>query len=371
MASGSACRDMGARHDDVPTLPIEAFDPAHVRPWVYHNRSVSGLDDASLDDLANSIRRDGQQQLGLARRLPDGDTHQVEAIFGVRRLEACRRAGAPWRAQVQAADFPDERCAALMHSENEWTMGVSPLENAVQWKAMLEAGVFSTQQALANALGVHRATVSRAVRGAEALLGEAWLRRLVEPVLREINVRTMHRMTDALAETGRAALARERASALRPGTLSGSSLYNALFGSTGPSGRETLYVDHATDSGRRVVRARVERRPNGGWLVDVRTPQTSADEMAMLAEHVEALLNRYAASASSVRLGRKLVEMLRPHEAQAAHREWLEGCVWTAARASGLTWDRWRCAAAAEVLRAQPEGWERAVVAAIGTADGE
>ena len=74
-------------------LPFESFDPAHVRPWRFHNRAGSGMDDAALDALAASIQRDGQQQLGLARRLPAGDTHAVEAIFGVRRLEAGRRAG--------------------------------------------------------------------------------------------------------------------------------------------------------------------------------------------------------------------------------------------------------------------------------------
>ena len=75
--------------------------------------------------------------MGLARRLPVGDTHAVEAIFGVRRLEACRRAGVPWRAEVRDGSFSDEQCASLMHSENEWTRDVSPLENASQWKAML------------------------------------------------------------------------------------------------------------------------------------------------------------------------------------------------------------------------------------------
>ena len=46
-----------------------------------------------------------------------------------------------WRAEVRDASFSDAQCAALMHGENEWTAGVSPLENAVQWKAMVDAGV--------------------------------------------------------------------------------------------------------------------------------------------------------------------------------------------------------------------------------------
>ena len=171
-------------------LHLEAFEPSQVRPWRFHNRRGSGMDDGSLNDLASSIARDGQQQLGLARRLSPGDTHAVEAIFGVRRLEACRRAGVPWRAEVREASFSDAQCAALMHGENEWTEGVSPLENAAQWKAMLDATVFASQSALAADLGCHRGTVSRAVRTATALLDERWIERLVRPVMHEFTGRS-------------------------------------------------------------------------------------------------------------------------------------------------------------------------------------
>ena len=157
----------------IEVVHVEAFEPSDVRPWRFHNRAWSGMDDASLDALAASIRRDGQQQLGLARRLPPGDAHKVEVIFGMRRLEACRRAGVAWRAEVREAAFADSQCAALMHGENEWTVGVSYLENALQWKAMLEAGVFESQSALAEELGCHRARVSRALKTASVLFGES------------------------------------------------------------------------------------------------------------------------------------------------------------------------------------------------------
>ena len=170
-------------------LATEAFDPSSVRPWRFHNRAGSGMDDVSLDALAASIRRDGQQQLGLARRLQPGDTHAVEAIFGVRRLEACRRAGVPWRAQVHEASFSDAQCAALMHGENAWTENVSPLENALQWKAMLDAGVFVNQSALAVDLGCSRNTVSRGIRTVTALFAEEWLARLVQPVMHQFTGR--------------------------------------------------------------------------------------------------------------------------------------------------------------------------------------
>ncbi len=347
------------------TLQIEAFEPADVRPWSYHNRSDTGLDDASLDDLANSIRRDGQQQLGLARRLPPGDTHLVEAIYGVRRLEACRRAETLWRAEVRDESLTDAQCAALMHSENEWSEGVSPLENAVQWKALLDARVFKNQSALANALGLHRGRVSRAVRAATVLLGERWISRLVRPVMHQFTGRSADRLVEALADEEKRSMARERARAIATGSLSANQIYDALFGERDTS-RETVYVRRGKSAGRGVVAARIERGAGGGWSVLVRPHEQSPVEMAELAEQVEAVLATETAPAGGVRLGRRLVSLLSPEDAQNADQSWLEGCVWATAQASGLGWDRWRCMAVAEALRSQRGGWEQSVVRAIG-----
>ena len=349
---------------------IEAFDPAQVRPWRYHNRSSTGMDDASLDDLANSIRRDGQQQPGLARRLPPGDTHLVEAIFGVRRLEACRRADTLWRAEIREDSLSDARCAALMHSENEWTEGVSPLENAVQWKAMIDAGVFQNQSALAAALGCHRGTVSRAVRAATVLLGERWIERLVRPVMHDFTGRSADRLAEALADGERAALARERSRGIVPESLSANQIYDALFGEQ-EADRETLFLRRGRSDGRSVVGAKIERDAVGGWSVQFRPHEQSSAEMAELAERVEALLAEETAPAGGVRLGRRLTLLLTPDEARDAERSWLEGCIWAAAQASGLDWDRWRCMAVAEDLHSQRGGWEHAVVHAIGGSDAD
>ena len=366
----SAENETGAGPADQPTLTsetvqIKAFDPADVRPWAYHNRTDTGMDDASLDDLANSIRRDGQQQLGLARRLPAGDTHLVEAIYGVRRLEACRRAQTPWRAEVRDESLPDAQCAALMHSENEWSEGVSPLENAVQWKAMLDAGIFKNQSALANALGCHRGRVSRAVRAATVLLGETWISRLVRPVMHQFTGRSADRLADALADEKRRAMARDRARAISTGALSAKQIYDALLGERETS-RETVYVRRGKHGGRGVVAARIERDASGGWSVLVRPHEQSPAEMAELAEQVEAVLATETAPAGGVRLGRRLVSLLSPEDAQNADQTWLEGCIWASAQASGLAWDRWRCMAVAEALRSQRGGWEQSVVRAIG-----
>lgn len=368
---------MAERYTDTPvpggtqtTLPVESFDPDQVRPWRYHNRAESGMDDVSLDALADSIRRDGQQQLGLARRLPPGEDQLVEAIFGVRRLAACRRAGVPWRAEVRNASFSDADCAALMHSENEWTEGISPLENAVQWKSMLDAGVFRNQSALAGALGCHRGTVSRAIRTASLLFGETWIDRLVRPVMHEFSVRSADRLAQALADPDARARASVRARDVVPGTLAAAQIYEALFGAREVR-RETVYVRRGNNTGRGPVTARIERDKSGGWSVNVRPHEQSPADMAELAEQVEALLAAQTASAAGVRLGRRIVARLTAEEAKHASQSWLEGWLHAAAQACGMEWDRWRCSSVAEALRTQRGGWERAVVRAIGGREGD
>ena len=351
---------------------VEAFDPSDVRPWRFHNRAGSGMDDESLAALAASIRRDGQQQLGLARRLPPGDGHKVEVIFGVRRLEACRRAGVQWRAEVREAAFSDSQCAALMHGENEWTEGVSYLENALQWKAMIDAGVFESQSALAEELGRHRARVSRALKTASVLFGEPWIERLVRPVMHEFAGRAADRLAEACANDARRAKAIARAERLDPDDVTADGLYKRIFAEPDrPERRIPVFVRRKGRAGSGVVAARIDRDEGGNWSVKVRAHEQSAAQQAELAEQVEAVLAAETEAAAGVRLGRRLAATLTPEDAKESDRAWLEGCVWSAARASGLEWDRWRCAAVAEVLRTQREGWELAIVRAVGGSDAD
>ena len=354
----------------VEVLRVEVFEPSDVRAWKFHNRTGSGMDDGSIGALAESIARDGQQQLGLARRLQPGDTHLVEAIFGVRRLEACRRAGVPWRAEVRDASFSDAQCAALMHGENEWTEGISPVENAVQWKAMLDAGVFSNQSALAAELGCHRGTVSRAVRTATALFAEEWLARLVRPVAHEFTGRSADRLADAYAEGMRSQAARRRAKQLEPGEVGALDLYDTLFVAPGHRVRwETVFARRKGRAGGGVVVAKIQRNDAGAWSVSVRPHEQTAAEVVELAEQVEALLAEQTSSASGVRLGRRLAGALTADDAKEAQSGWLDGCVWAMAHGSGLDWGRMRCAVAADVLRKQPGGWQDAVARVVGGAE--
>ena len=258
-----------------------------------------------------------------------------------------------------------------MHGENEWTEKVSPLENAIQWKAMLDAGVSANQSALAVDLGCHRGTVSRAVRTATVLFEESWIERLVWPVMHEFSGRLADRLADALADPVRRRAAKRRAAGLMGGEVPAVGLYEALVGdSPWWPRRETVFVRRKGRAGGGMVAGKIERDGAGGFSVSVRPHEQTEAELAELAEQIEALLAAETAVAAGVGLGRRLVTSLTSQEAKDVDRSWLEGCIWSATRASGLERDRWRCAAVADVLRSQPDGWEKSVVAGCWRAEG-
>ena len=115
--------------------------------------------------------------------------------------------------------------------------------------------------------------------------------------------------------------------------------------------------------------AKIERDGAGGFSVTVRPHEQTAGDRVELAEQIASLVDAETESVAVVRLARRLVALLMPEEAKNANRSWLEGCVWATARASGLDWDRWRCAAVADLLRAQRGGWQQAIVRVADVAD--
>ena len=250
-----------------------------------------------------------------------------------------------------------------MHGENEWTEKVSPLENAIQWKAMLDAGVSANQSALAVDLGCHRGTVSRAVRTATVLFEESWIERPVWPVMHEFSGRLADRLADALADPVRRRAAKRRAAGLMGGEVPTVGLYEALVGdSPWWPRRETVFVRRKGRAGGGMVAGKIERDGAGGFSVSVRPHEQTEAESPELAEQIEALLAAETAVAAGV--GRKAAgnfpdvpgsEGRGPVVARRLHLVCSAG-ERSRAVSSG---DRWRCAAVADVLRSQPDGWEK------------
>ncbi len=146
---------------------IFAVDPKRVRPWKYHNRTEAWYTRERCQDLIDSIAKDGQQEPAVARRLK-GDPHfDYELIYGMRRRFACELLGKKLR--IRLVDADDARAAVLMHIENADRQDITPMERALSFQTQLEARVFPTQEALAEAIGLSKGQVAKMLKAAGLL----------------------------------------------------------------------------------------------------------------------------------------------------------------------------------------------------------
>jgi ParB family chromosome partitioning protein len=146
--------------ESLQTLAID-----RLRPGKYQPRTR--MDEASLDELAQSIREHGIMQPVLVRPVEGG---RFEIIAGERRWRAAQRAGLKdVPALVKAV--PDQSALALALIENIQREDLNPLEQANGLQRLIdEFGL--THDAVAKAVGRSRSAVTNLLR----------LRELAKPV---------------------------------------------------------------------------------------------------------------------------------------------------------------------------------------------
>ncbi|HEX3137985.1 MAG TPA: ParB/RepB/Spo0J family partition protein [Casimicrobiaceae bacterium] len=128
-----------------------------IRPGKYQPRSR--MDEASLDELAASIKAQGVMQPILVRPV---DANRFEIIAGERRWLAARRAGL---AEVPALvrEVPDQAALALALIENIQREDLNPLEEAQGIKRLIEEFGL-THEAAGEAVGRSRSAVTNLLR---------------------------------------------------------------------------------------------------------------------------------------------------------------------------------------------------------------
>jgi ParB family transcriptional regulator, chromosome partitioning protein len=145
-------------------LVIEEIDSALVDPSPYWDRDLRFLEDKSFAEFVDDMRRNGQQSPALVRPHPT-DAGRFEMCFGHRRLFACKSIGTRLRAVVRT--LSEAQMAGAAYSENAHREAVSTLEQSRALAKYVERGVFTTKQALADALKVSRSHVSNLTSYAE------------------------------------------------------------------------------------------------------------------------------------------------------------------------------------------------------------
>lgn len=132
-------------------LPINLISP---NP----NQPRTDFDDASINELAESIKKDGLLQPIVVR--PDGKKYQI--IAGERRWQACKSIGFE-RVPVKVMDADEAKTLELALIENLQRADLNPMEEARGYKALIDA-TGMTQGQLAETVCKDRTTVTNMLR---------------------------------------------------------------------------------------------------------------------------------------------------------------------------------------------------------------
>jgi len=128
-----------------------------LKPGKYQPRTH--MDEASLDDLASSIKSQGVMQPILVRQLADSS---YEIIAGERRWRAAQRAGLT-HVPVLVRSVPDNAALAMALIENIQRENLNPLEEAVGIQRLIDEFKM-THQLAADAVGRSRSAASNLLR---------------------------------------------------------------------------------------------------------------------------------------------------------------------------------------------------------------
>jgi ParB family chromosome partitioning protein len=154
----SVARVPGAAAPSSASRPAEfRLEISKIRPNPRQPRQA--FDEASLDELARSLRMQGVLQPVVVRPLQDG---RFELIAGERRWRAAQRAGIH---QIPALvrDVPDERLLELALIENLQREELNAIEEAEAYRVLID-DLQLTQNEVAERVGKQRTTVSNALR---------------------------------------------------------------------------------------------------------------------------------------------------------------------------------------------------------------
>jgi ParB/RepB/Spo0J family partition protein len=147
---------------DAQEQSIVRVSPFRCRVWSLHDRADEYITEASCREEIASFEKHGQLVPVLGRPLHKDPAHDVELIYGARRLFVARHLNVPLR--VELRDMTDREAIIAMDIENRQRKDISPYERGSSYARWLREGLFSSQDDIANALKVSASQVSRLLK---------------------------------------------------------------------------------------------------------------------------------------------------------------------------------------------------------------
>jgi len=159
---------------DVLAHVIRSVDPFRCRMWRLHDRAEEYVTDESCRHEINSFAKHGQLVPVVGRLLPPGGPHEIELIFGARRLFVARHLNVPIRVEIR--EMSDREAVVVMDVENRLRQDISPYERGSSYASWLRDGLFESQDHIARVLKISASQVSRLLKVARlpAVIGAAF-----------------------------------------------------------------------------------------------------------------------------------------------------------------------------------------------------
>jgi ParB/RepB/Spo0J family partition protein len=163
---------------------ILSADPKRCRPWKFHNRSNVWYTKERCQDLIDSVVKDGQLEPALARKVNGDPDFDFELIYGMRRRFAAEFTHTKLKVRLTEAD--DAKAAVLMHIENADRQDITAMERALSFQQQLDAKIFTSQEAMADAFGLSKGQVTKLLKAAQLLrhttIGQLFAEKSAVPV---------------------------------------------------------------------------------------------------------------------------------------------------------------------------------------------
>jgi ParB family transcriptional regulator, chromosome partitioning protein len=145
--------------------PVVAVNPFSCRMWEMHDRIETEVTEESCKAEIESFTRHGQLIPVLGRPLHRDPRHEVELIYGARRLFVARHLNVPLI--VELRELSDRDAIVAMDIENRQRTDISAYERGQSYARWLRAGHFQSQDDIARALRVSASQVSRLLKLAQ------------------------------------------------------------------------------------------------------------------------------------------------------------------------------------------------------------
>jgi ParB family chromosome partitioning protein len=143
-------------------MDVVSISPFRCRLWAEHERLEEYINEETCKSEIESIAAYGQRIPVLGRPIKNDRMHDIEIIYGARRLFVARHLNIPLLVEVR--EMNDQEAAIALDTENRQRKDVSPYERGLSYLRWLRSKYFGSQEEIARVLGISASQVSRSLK---------------------------------------------------------------------------------------------------------------------------------------------------------------------------------------------------------------